>query len=168
MDVLMPAGQVLKSPPVAHRICVSAVMPCLNEERTVGMCIEKALAAFTRLGVSGEVVIADNGSVDRSVEVARALGARVVHAEKKGYGAALLAGIDAARGDYIIMADSDDSYDWLGIEPFLRSLDEGHDLVVGNRFEGGIEPGAMPAKVSDSERAMVTAGFANEVDAVNQ
>jgi glycosyltransferase involved in cell wall biosynthesis len=144
MNVPMPAGQVLKSPPVAHRIRVSAVMPCLNEERTVGICIEKALAAFSRLGVSGEVVIADNGSIDGSVELAMSLGARVVHAEKKGYGAALLAGIEAAHGEYVIMADSDDSYDWLGIEPFLRSLDEGHDLVVGNRFEGGIEPGAMP------------------------
>lgn len=123
---------------------VSAVMPCLNEERTVGICIEKAMAAFRRLSIEGEVVIADNGSTDRSVEIARTLGARVVDVEKKGYGAALLAGIGAARGEYIIMADSDDSYDWLGVEPFIQSLDAGHDLVVGNRFMGGIEPGAMP------------------------
>ena len=131
------------APPPAH-IRLSAVMPCLNEERTVGVCIEKANLAFRNLGIIGEVVIADNGSSDRSVELATALGARVVHVPKRGYGAALLAGIAAARGEYIIMADSDDSYDWLCLEPFVRSLDEGHDLVVGNRFKGGIEPGAMP------------------------
>lgn len=142
MNVVISAKQDLSTAPA--RVRVSAVMPCLNEERTVGICIEKVLTAFKQLGISGEVVIADNGSVDRSVELALALGARVVHAAKKGYGAALLAGIDAARGEYIIMADSDDSYDWLGIEPFVRSLDEGNDLVVGNRFTGGIDPGAMP------------------------
>jgi hypothetical protein len=96
------------------------------------------------MGLVGEVVVADNGSADRSADLAATLGARVIHVAKKGYGAALLAGIEAARGDYIIMADSDDSYDWLGIEPFVRSLDAGNDLVVGNRFTGGIEPGAMP------------------------
>jgi glycosyltransferase involved in cell wall biosynthesis len=119
-------------------------MPCLDEERTVGTCIAKALAAFDKLGVAGEVIVADNGSVDKSVEQAAALGARVVHVARKGYGAALLAGIGAARGDFIIMADADDSYDWSGIEPFVRSLELGNDLVVGNRFKGGIEPGAMP------------------------
>jgi glycosyltransferase involved in cell wall biosynthesis len=123
---------------------VSAVMPCLNEERTVGTCIEKAFSAFRSMGVTGEVIIADNGSSDRSVELARALGARVIHVEKRGYGAALFAGIAAARGDYIIMADSDDSYDWVEITPFVAALDQGNDLVVGNRFIGGIDPGAMP------------------------
>jgi len=144
MSVVIPANPNLSSVPLTTSIRVSAVMPCLNEERTVSICIEKALTAFRRMGIVGEIVIADNGSSDRSVELATTLGARVIHVEKKGYGAALLAGIGAARGDYIIMADSDDSYDWLDIEPFVRSLDEGNDLVVGNRFTGGIEPGAMP------------------------
>jgi hypothetical protein len=119
-------------------------MPCLNEERTVGLCVEKALAALRGMSICGEVVVADNGSTDRSVELATALGARVVSVATKGYGAALLAGISAARGDYVIMADSDDSYDWLNIAPFVHALDAGADLVVGNRFDGGIEPGAMP------------------------
>jgi glycosyltransferase involved in cell wall biosynthesis len=119
-------------------------MPCLNEERTVGVCIEKAFKAFRSMGIAGEVVVADNGSTDRSVELASALGAKVIHVATKGYGAALAAGIEAARGDYVIMADSDDSYDWLGLVPFVTALDEGNDLVVGNRFSGGIDPGAMP------------------------
>jgi glycosyltransferase involved in cell wall biosynthesis len=125
-------------------IRVSAVMPCLNEDRTVGVCIEKAFAALRGMGINGEVVVADNGSSDQSVERATALGARVIHVAKKGYGAALIAGIEAARGDYVIIADSDDSYDWLGIAPFVVALDQGNDLVVGNRFAGGIDPGAMP------------------------
>src|SRR6266481_1663323 len=113
--------------PPSH-IRLTAVMPCLNEERTVGVCIEKAFRAFRSMGIAGEVVVADNGSTDCSVELASKLGASVVHVAKKGYGAALAAGIEAARGDYVIMAD----------------LDEGNDLVVGNRFSGGIDPGAMP------------------------
>jgi glycosyltransferase involved in cell wall biosynthesis len=126
------------------RIRLTAVMPCLNEERTVGVCVEKAFKAFRAMGVVGEVVVADNGSADRSVELASALGARIIHVAKKGYGAALLAGIEAARGDYVIMADSDDSYDWLELLPFVEALNAGNDLVVGNRFSGGIDPGAMP------------------------
>jgi len=126
------------------RIRLTAVMPCLNEERTVGVCIEKAFKAFRSMGIVGEVVVADNGSTDRSVELASTLGARVVHVARKGYGAALVAGIEAARGEYVIMADSDDSYDWLGLVPFVAALDDGNDLVVGNRFSGGIDPGAMP------------------------
>jgi glycosyltransferase involved in cell wall biosynthesis len=125
-------------------IRLTAVMPCLNEERTVGTCIEKVFSAFHAMHLAGEVVIADNGSSDRSPAIAAALGARVVHVETKGYGAALMAGIKAARGEYIILADSDDSYDWLTIEPFVQKLDEGYDVVVGNRFTGGIEAGAMP------------------------
>jgi glycosyltransferase involved in cell wall biosynthesis len=132
----------LVAPP--NRTRLTAVMPCLNEERTVGVCIEKAFKAFHSMGIVGEVVVADNGSADRSVEIALMLGARVVHVAKKGYGAALAAGIDAAHGDYVIMADSDDSYDWLELVPFVTALDEGNDLVVGNRFSGGIDPGAMP------------------------
>lgn len=123
---------------------VTAVMPCLNEERTVGACIKKAQKAFARLGVIGEVVIADNGSTDNSVAIAQSLGARVIHQPVKGYGAALQAGIDAARGDIIIMGDCDDSYDWSAIGPFIKKIEGGYDFVVGNRFKGGIEPGAMP------------------------
>jgi len=119
-------------------------MPCLNEERTLQACIQKALGCFRRLGVEGEVVIADNGSTDRSVEIALAAGARVVHVAERGYGAALRAGIEASTGDFIIMADSDDSYDWSATDPFIAKACEGYDLVMGNRFRGGIEPGAMP------------------------
>ena len=125
-------------------IRLSAVMPCLNEERTVGVCIEKVLKAFRQMGVIGEVIVADNGSTDRSVEIASRLGARVVNVAKKGYGAALIAGIESARGDYIVIADSDDSYDWLEIAPFVEALDAGSDVVIGNRFLGGIDRDAMP------------------------
>lgn len=125
-------------------INVTAVMPCLNEEKTLGGCIEKAQRAFREMGVVGEVVVADNGSLDRSVAVAEELGARVVHEPRKGYGAALMAGITAARGRIVVMADADDSYDWTSIGDFVRKVDEGYDLVMGNRFKGGIEPGAMP------------------------
>lgn len=127
------------------RPLVSAVMPCLNEERTLGICVDKALSAFRAMGVAGEVVVADNGSTDSSVEVARAHGARVVHQSIKGYGAALQAGIDAAAGDFIIMGDADDSYDWTAIAPFVEAWRNGFDMVMGNRFRGGIEPDAMPA-----------------------
>lgn len=125
-------------------VLVSAVMPCLNEEKTLGLCIEKIQRAFGELGVVGEVVVADNGSTDRSVEIAEALGARVVHEQRKGYGAALLAGISSVRGRIVIMADADDSYDWAALGDFVRKIEEGYDLVMGNRFKGGIEPGAMP------------------------
>lgn len=125
-------------------VLVSAVMPCLNEEKTLGLCIEKIQHAFDELGIAGEVVVADNGSTDRSVEIAESLGARVVHEQRKGYGAALLAGISSARGRIVIMADADDSYDWAALGDFVRKIEEGYDLVMGNRFKGGIEPGAMP------------------------
>ncbi|MEJ5365511.1 MAG: glycosyltransferase family 2 protein [Desulfosoma sp.] len=123
---------------------LSIVMPCLNESRTVGTCIKKAQSFLSRNKVRGEVVVADNGSTDDSVQIAQALGARVVSVEKKGYGSALLGGIAAARGTYIIMGDSDDSYDFLNLEPFLEKLRSGYDFVIGNRFLGGIKPGAMP------------------------
>lgn len=123
---------------------LTALMPCLNEERTLGICIEKAQACFAAMNIDGEIIVADNGSSDRSVEIATGLGARVVHVATKGYGAALTAGIEAARGEFIVMADSDDSYDWRNLQPFVRKLEEGFDLVVGNRFAGGIAPGAMP------------------------
>tara|TARA_R110001592_G_scaffold133797_2_gene349168 strand:- start:1582 stop:2736 length:1155 start_codon:yes stop_codon:yes gene_type:complete len=128
-----------------NAIEVSVVMPCLNEEKTVAICIRKAMDAMAEMGVSGEVVIADNGSTDSSREIARDLGARVVEVTMKGYGAALRGGIEAAEGTYIIMGDSDDSYDFTDLRPFIEKLREGFDLVMGNRFRGGIAPGAMPA-----------------------
>lgn len=126
------------------RIAVSAVIPCLNEEQTLALCIQKAFLGFAELGIQGEVVVADNGSTDRSVEIARKLGARVIHERRKGYGAALLRGITEAHGEIIVMADADDSYDWTAIAPFVRKVREGYDLVMGNRFQGGIMAGAMP------------------------
>ena len=125
-------------------ILVSAVIPCLNEEETLALCVRKAQDAFIQLGIVGEVVVADNGSTDRSVEIAESLGARVVNAPEKGYGAALKAGIEGARGEIVVMGDADDSYDWGCIGDFVGKVQEGHDLVMGNRFRGGIEPGAMP------------------------
>lgn len=119
-------------------------MPCLNEERTLETCIQKALACFKRLGIEGEVVIADNGSTDRSVDIALAAGAQVITVIERGYGAALRAGIEASTGDFIIMADSDDSYDWAALDPFIEKANEGYDLIMGNRFRGGIAQGAMP------------------------
>lgn len=126
-------------------VLVTAVMPCLNEERTLGLCIEKAQRAFRESGIAGEIVVADNGSSDRSVALAESLGARVVHESRKGYGAALTAGIKAARGRIVVMADADDSYDWAMLGDFVKKIEQGYDLVMGNRFQGGIEPGAMPA-----------------------
>ena len=123
---------------------VSVVMPCLNEEKTVAICIKKAMGAMEEMGVTGEVVIADNGSTDGSQDIARECGARVVEIETKGYGAAIRGGIEAAEGTYIIMGDSDDSYDFTGLRPFIEKLREGYDLVMGNRFRGGVAPGAMP------------------------
>ncbi len=123
---------------------VSAIIPCLNEERTLGICIRKALDAFAKRGIKGEVVVGDNGSSDRSVEIAESLGARVVHQRVKGYGAAISAAAASARGKYLIMADADDSYDWSQLDDFIDALEDGAELVIGNRFAGGIEPGAMP------------------------
>jgi glycosyltransferase involved in cell wall biosynthesis len=130
--------------PVESAIVVSAVLPCLNEERTIGICVDKAKAGIAALGLAGEVIVADNGSTDRSVEIAQQHGARVVHQPVKGYGAALRAGIEASRGRIVVMGDADDSYDWSAIAPFVRKIEDGYDLVVGNRFQGGIQPGAMP------------------------
>ncbi len=123
---------------------LSVVMPCLDEAETVGVCVRKALAFLEKHGVQGEVVVADNGSTDGSVQIAQAAGARVVQVLERGYGSALMGGIRAARGRYIIMGDSDDSYDFSNLMPFLEKLREGYDLVMGNRFKGGIAPGAMP------------------------
>jgi hypothetical protein len=123
---------------------VSVVMPCLNEAETLGVCISKAKAALSDLGICGEVVVADNGSTDGSQDIATALGARVVHVSAKGYGSALIGGIAAALGKYVIMGDADDSYDFLALQPFIERLRAGDELVMGNRFSGEIRPGAMP------------------------
>lgn len=119
-------------------------MPCLNEARTLPACIAKARRFLETHGIVGEVIVADNGSDDGSARLAQQLGASVVTVSTRGYGAALAGGIAAAQGEYIIMADSDDSYDLGALEPFLRKLREGHHLVIGNRFAGGIQRGAMP------------------------
>jgi glycosyltransferase involved in cell wall biosynthesis len=123
---------------------LSIVLPCLDEERTVGACVRDAAAFLRKNGVNGEVIVADNGSRDRSVQIARARGARVVQVAEKGYGNALRGGFAAARGKYIIMADADQSYDLLHLMPFLEKLRGGYDMVMGNRFMGGIRRGAMP------------------------
>lgn len=130
----------------ADQVELSIVMPCLNEARTVGTCVSQAIDALRRLGISGEVIVADNGSTDGSDEKARSRGARVVGAEQIGYGSALRTGCNAARGRYIIMGDSDGAHDYSDIEPFVQRLREGWDLVVGNRFKGEILPGAMSWK----------------------
>jgi len=123
---------------------LSVVIPCLNEARTLETCVSKALASFDRLGIAGEVVVADNGSTDGSQEIAASLGARVVSVEERGYGAALKGGIAAAQGRWVIMGDGDDTYDFAELDPFVTQLREGFDLVNGNRFAGGIHPEAMP------------------------
>ncbi|HEV2833773.1 MAG TPA: glycosyltransferase family 2 protein, partial [Pyrinomonadaceae bacterium] len=127
-----------------NRTELSILMPCLNEAETLATCIKKAQKALEDLNVNGEVVVADNGSTDGSPEIAAALGARVIHVAEKGYGSALLGGIKAARGKYIIMGDADDSYDFTNLGPFLEKLRAGYELVMGNRFKGGIAPNAMP------------------------
>lgn len=138
---LTPAWSVrAPAPPVD----VTVLLPCLDEAATLATCVQKARRALDQLGVAGEVLVADNGSTDGSQAVARAHGARVVHVAVRGYGAALAAGIDAARGRWVVMADADDSYDLGDLAPFVDALRAGADLVMGNRFRGGIAPGAMP------------------------
>jgi len=123
---------------------LTILMPCLNEAETLGTCVRKAMDYLARSGVAGEVLVADNGSTDGSQAIAERLGARVIAVPQRGYGAALIAGIAAARGRYVVMGDSDDSYDFTALDPFLAKLREGYELVMGNRFKGGIRPGAMP------------------------
>lgn len=123
---------------------LTILMPCLNEAETIGRCIAKARAFLMRSRVSGEILVADNGSTDGSQRVAEANGARVVDIHEPGYGSALIGGIRAARGTYVIMGDSDDSYDFATLDPFVEKLRQGYQLVMGNRFQGGIHPGAMP------------------------
>lgn len=154
--MLMPAADVIPRSnvfnPFTHSglanegepVEVTVLMPCLNESETLARCIEKARDGLAAAGVKGEIVIGDNGSTDGSQGIARSLGARVVDIPIRGYGAALLGGIQAARGRYIIMGDSDDSYDFSRLSGFIAKLREGYALVMGNRFLGGIAPGAMP------------------------
>jgi len=126
---------------------VSVVMPCLDEHETVGVCVQKAVGALTRSGLTGEVIVADNGSTDGSVEIAESLGARVVGVQERGYGHALRGGIQAARGQYVIMGDADDSYDFRDVPRFVGELRKGYDLVQGCRLPSGggtVLPGAMP------------------------
>jgi glycosyltransferase involved in cell wall biosynthesis len=123
---------------------LTILMPCLNEAETIGQCIHKANRFLKEHGVEGEVLIADNGSIDGSQAIARDHGARVITVDQRGYGSALMGGIKEARGQYIIMGDADDSYDLFRLDDFLLQLREGYDLVMGNRFKGGIAPGAMP------------------------
>ncbi len=123
---------------------LSIVLPCLNEAETLEVCLKKATKFLTENKIDGEVIVADNGSTDGSHEIALRNGARLIHVPEKGYGSALLGGSNAAEGKYIIMGDSDDSYDFTNLMPYLEKLREGYDLVMGNRFKGGIMKDAMP------------------------
>jgi glycosyltransferase involved in cell wall biosynthesis len=127
-----------------RQVELSIVMPCLNERETVGRCVRKAITSLRRAGIDGEVIVSDNGSTDGSIEIAEKEGASIIHVADKGYGSALKGGILAASGKYVLMADSDDSYDFSHIDRFLEKLRTGSDLVMGNRFRGGIAKNAMP------------------------
>ncbi|MBD3379124.1 MAG: glycosyltransferase [Candidatus Omnitrophica bacterium] len=129
---------------MSDQVDFSVVIPALNEEGTVGICVDKALGSFKASGRNGEVIVVDNGSTDRTVEVAEEAGARVVKESRKGYGSALKRGIAEARGKYIIMGDADDTYDFSKIRPFMKKLEKGVDLVMGSRLGGRINPDAMP------------------------
>jgi glycosyltransferase involved in cell wall biosynthesis len=136
-----PASPVQNAPTTVE---VSIVMPCLNEVETLAACIAEAREAIAEGGYTAEIIVADNGSTDGSQLLARELGAKVVDVQRKGYGSALIGGIDAAQGRFVVMGDADSSYDFAAIAPLIAKLRDGNDLVVGNRFLGGIEPGAMP------------------------
>ncbi|MCG6552424.1 MAG: glycosyltransferase family 2 protein [Candidatus Magnetominusculus sp. LBB02] len=123
---------------------LTILMPCLNEAETIGTCVEKAMGFIKKNNIAGEVLVADNGSTDGSQGIAERLGARVVAIQERGYGSALMGGIANAMGKFIIMGDADDSYDFVNLEPFVEKLRMGYDLVMGNRFMGGIKKGAMP------------------------
>lgn len=141
-----PGGAVIPDPSAGtpDTVELSIVMPCLDEAETLASCIEKARRELGDQGITGEIVVADNGSTDGSQAIAEGLGVRVVPVAAKGYGSALMGGIRAARGEYVIMGDADDSYDFSRLMPFVSKLREGYDLVMGNRLKGGIQPGAMP------------------------
>ena len=134
----------MMSNPLPDAIELSVVMPCLNEVETLETCIRKASIAMHSLGIRGEIIVGDNGSTDGSVEIAQRAGARVVHVAEQGYGNAVHGVVQAAQGRFVIMGDADDSYDFSHLKPFWDRLQEGDDLVMGNRFRGGIAKGAMP------------------------
>ncbi|MFB6350437.1 MAG: glycosyltransferase family 2 protein, partial [Bradymonadaceae bacterium] len=140
---IVASSDVLSEPEEAS-LDLSVVLPCLDEAETVGTCVRRALESMETHGIDGEVVIADNGSTDGDREIAEEAGARVVDIPQRGYGAALQGGIEAARGTYVVMADADDSYALEDVHRFYDKLLEGHDVVMGNRFAGGIQEGAMP------------------------
>jgi glycosyltransferase involved in cell wall biosynthesis len=123
---------------------LSIVIPCLNEEKSLAFCLEKANRFLSENNVSGEIIVVDNGSTDNSINIAKQSGARVINETEKGYGRALITGLKSANGKFMIMGDGDDSYDFYPLMPFLERLRNGYDLVVGNRFAGGIEKNAMP------------------------
>lgn len=123
---------------------VTILMPCLNEEKTIEICIDKSLKFLKNNNINGEILIVDNGSEDKSIEKIKNKKARLIKEEFKGYGSALITGIKNAKGKYVIIGDSDDSYDFNNLMPFIIKLRENNDLVIGNRFKGGIEKGAMP------------------------
>ena len=146
-----PMGTVLTSEgtqpartDLSDSVEVSVVIPCLNEANSLAFCVDKAVNAFRAARLCGEVVVADNGSTDGSIQIAEEHGARVIRVAERGYGAALRAGIAGARGSFIIMGDADDSYDFTDVPRFVEKLREGNDIVMGNRFRGEIKPGAMP------------------------
>lgn len=143
-DDLRAKNAARVTPETHGGVDVSVVIPCLNEAKSVGVCVAKAMEAFRAAGLCGEVVVADNGSTDGSMEIAEKLGARVVRVEQRGYGSALRAGIAAARGAFIVMGDADDSYDFSEVPRFVEEWRQGNDVVMGNRFRGEIKPGAMP------------------------
>jgi glycosyl transferase family 2 len=139
-----PIVNVGSNSPAAGEFEVSVVIPCLNEARSIDICVDKALAAFASANIRGEVLVADNGSTDGSIDIALQHGARVIHVAQRGYGNALRAGIEGAKGDFIIMGDADDSYDFSELPKFVDKWRHGYEFVMGNRFAGGIKPGAMP------------------------
>jgi glycosyltransferase involved in cell wall biosynthesis len=145
----MVSSPILEESPLASKagsypLEVSVVIPCLNEANSLAICVDKAVGAMRHAGIRGEVVVADNGSTDGSVEIAELHGARAIHVKQRGYGAALQAGIASARGEFIVMGDADDSYDFSEVPKFVEKWREGYEVVLGNRFRGGIRPGAMP------------------------
>jgi glycosyltransferase involved in cell wall biosynthesis len=133
-----------KAQDIQGRVDISVVMPCLNEETSIGSCVDKAVEGIRRSGLSGEVVVCDNGSTDRSAEIAAAHGARVVHQAQRGYGNAYRTGFEAAHGRYLVMGDADDTYDFTQLDRFIELLQQGYEYVLGSRFAGEIRPGAMP------------------------